>query len=99
MAGITLRSVGGDAHPREELRSLCLAKQVEHDGCHAALLCKGPHDFEAKVTNVWNNRVVGDQFLAEEDRVTRTNMQGRHRKDSPLVPSGLLGPVTLQRVE
>lgn len=64
----------------------------------AGLLSKGPHQLEVKVTNVWNNRIVGDQFLPEDERITRTNMQGRHRKDSPLVPSGLLGPVTLQPV-
>ncbi len=64
----------------------------------AELLSRGPHDLEVKVTNVWNNRLVGDQFLPEEERVTRTNMQGRHQKDTPLVPSGLLGPVTLQPV-
>ena len=48
-----------------------------------------------KVTNVWNNRLVGDQFLPENERITRTNMQGQHTKNSPLVPSGLLGPVIL----
>ena len=62
----------------------------------AALLGAGPHALEIEVTNVWNNRVVGDQFLPEEERLTRTNMQGRHTKDSPLVPSGLRGPVTLE---
>ena len=65
----------------------------------ADLLGKGLHELEVRVTNVWNNRLVGDQFLPEEERITRTNMQGRHTKDSPLVASGLLGPVTLQRVE
>jgi hypothetical protein len=65
----------------------------------ANLLRKGAHRLEVKVTNVWNNRLVGDQFLPEEQRITRTNMQGQHKKDSPLVPSGLLGPVTLQLVQ
>jgi len=64
----------------------------------ADLLSKGPHELEVGVTNVWNNRIVGDQFLGEEERVTRTNLQGRHDEDSPLVPSGLLGPVTLQQI-
>ncbi len=62
----------------------------------AKLLSKGSHILEVKVTNVWNNRLVGDQFLPEEERLTRTNMKGQHTKISPLVPSGLLGPVTLQ---
>jgi hypothetical protein len=38
-------------------------------------------------------------FLPEEERITRTNMQGQHTKSSPLVPSGLIGPVTLQPVK
>ena len=64
----------------------------------AKLLGKGSHTLEVKVTNVWNNRLVGDQFLPEEKRVTRTNVQTKD-KNSPLVPSGLLGPVTLQLVK
>ncbi len=60
------------------------------------LLRRGSHILEVKVTNVWNNRLVGDQFLSEEERITRTNLQGQHTKNSPLVPSGLLGPITLQ---
>jgi hypothetical protein len=63
------------------------------------LLGKGPHKLQVKVTNVWNNRLVGDQFLDEKERVTRTNLRGIHKKDSPLIPSGLLGPVTLEPVE
>lgn len=65
----------------------------------AKLLSKGSHILEVKVTNVWNNRLVGDQFLPEEERLTRTNMQGQHKKSSPLVPSGMFGPVTLQPVK
>jgi len=62
----------------------------------ARLLSKGPHALVIKVTNVWNNRLVGDQHLPESERITRTNLQGGHKKDSPLVPSGLLGPVALE---
>jgi hypothetical protein len=65
----------------------------------AKLLGKGPHLLEVKVTNVWSNRLIGDQFLPEEERITRTNMKGKHKKSSPLVPSGILGPVTLQPVK
>ncbi len=65
----------------------------------AILLRKGSHLLEVKVTNVWNNRLVGDQFLPEEERITRTNLQGQHSQSSPLVPSGLLGPATLQPVK
>jgi hypothetical protein len=65
----------------------------------AKMLTKGTHNLEVKVTNVWNNRLVGDQLLPKEQRITRTNLQGTHKKDSPLVPSGLLGPVTLVPVK
>ena len=65
----------------------------------AKLLSKGSHLLEVKVTNVWNNRLVGDQFLPEAERITRTNMQGQHTKNSPLVPSGLVGPVTYQPIK
>ena len=65
----------------------------------AKLLSKGSHILEVKVTNVWNNRLVGDRFLPEEERITRTNLQGQHSKSSPLVPSGMLGPITLQPVK
>ena len=63
----------------------------------AKLFTQGSHTLEVAVTNVWNNRLVGDQFLDEKDRVTRTNKAGKN-KDTPLVPSGLLGPVTLVSV-
>lgn len=61
----------------------------------AGLLTRGMHELEVRVTNVWNNRLVGDKFLDATERITRTNMQHVHDKNSPLVPSGLLGPVTL----
>ena len=64
----------------------------------AKLLTKGTHNLEVKVTNVWNNRLVGDQFLPEKDRITRTNVKVTN-KNSPLVPSGLLGPVVLMPVK
>ena len=64
----------------------------------AKMLTKGSHTLEFKVTNVWNNRLVGDNFLDEKDRVTRTNMHGKFKKNTPLVPSGLLGPVTLEPI-
>ena len=64
----------------------------------AKLLTRGMHNLEVKVTNVWNNRLVGDKFLVEKDRITSTNILGKFNKNTPLVPSGLLGPVTLEPV-
>jgi len=55
----------------------------------------GLNDLEIAVTNLWPNRLIGDQRLPLEQRKTHTNI-AKFRADSPLLPSGLLGPVTLR---
>jgi hypothetical protein len=50
---------------------------------------------EVEVVNFWPNRIIGDQSLAPEQRLTRTNIR-KLTGDTPLMDSGLLGPVTLQ---
>ncbi|MBN1443214.1 MAG: glycoside hydrolase, partial [Planctomycetes bacterium] len=52
---------------------------------------------EIEVVNQWTNRLVGDERLPPGERRTRTNIT-RITKDSPLLPSGLLGPVTIRVV-
>jgi hypothetical protein len=54
----------------------------------------GWNDLSVEVTNLWPNRLIGDQHLPPEKRLTRTNIT-KFTADSPLLPSGLLGPVTL----
>lgn len=49
---------------------------------------------EIKVVNLWPNRLIGDQHLPPDQRRTKTNVT-KFTKDSPLLPSGLLGPVKL----
>ena len=61
----------------------------------------GENQLEISVTNLWPNRLIGDQFLAEDKRFTRTNVI-KFTKDSPLLESGLLGPVRIffaQRIQ
>ena len=78
----------------------------------------GKNELELKVVNLWINRMIGDEQLAEDsDRKPDGTLKawpqwleegkpsptGRHtcttwrlwKKDSPLVESGLLGPVTI----
>ncbi|MGV3614776.1 MAG: glycosyl hydrolase [Fimbriimonas sp.] len=51
---------------------------------------------QVTVANLWVNRLIGDAGLPAERRVSKTTWSP-FRPDSPLQPSGLLGPVTLQR--
>jgi hypothetical protein len=50
---------------------------------------------EIDVVNLWPNRLIGDAALPPEKRRTRTNV-ALVKKDTPLLPSGLLGPVQLR---
>ena len=54
----------------------------------------GENKLEIAVVNLWPNRLIGDQFLPEDRRRTHTNVV-KFTKESPLMPSGLLGPVWL----
>ncbi|MBI5693985.1 MAG: glycoside hydrolase [Verrucomicrobia bacterium] len=50
---------------------------------------------EVEVVNFWPNRVIGDAALPEAQRLTKTNVLELTAK-TPLIDSGLLGPVRLE---
>ena len=55
---------------------------------------------EIDVVNLWANRVIGDLNLPKEKRFTQTHDVFRFdmvRPTTPLLDSGLLGPVTLRQ--
>jgi hypothetical protein len=52
------------------------------------------NQLEIEVVNFWPNRIIGDESLPPDKRLTRTNIR-KLTKDTPLMPSGLLGPVSL----
>lgn len=54
----------------------------------------GANRLQVKVTNLWVNRLIGDQQPGAARKYTYTSQQF-YRADSPLLPSGLLGPVRL----
>jgi hypothetical protein len=82
----------------------------------------GANDLEIKIVNLWVNRMIGDEQLADDSdrnpdgtlrkwpawldgdkpsptgRYTFTSWRLWH-KDSPLLPSGLLGPVMLEATQ
>ncbi len=55
----------------------------------------GTNSLKIQVTNLWPNRIIGDQSLPESQRFTHTNIT-KFKADSPLMPSGLLGPVAVK---
>jgi alpha-L-rhamnosidase/F5/8 type C domain len=55
-------------------------------------LQKGENTIEIKVTNLWVNRLIGDQQPDVKTKITFTTMPF-YNAASPLLPSGLLGPV------
>jgi hypothetical protein len=56
------------------------------------------NNLEIKVVNLWPNRIIGDSFLPPARQFTKTNMH-HYLQSSPLLPSGLLGPVQILAAE
>jgi hypothetical protein len=52
------------------------------------------NQLEITVVNLWPNRLIGDQLLPADKRLTWTTWNP-FKKDTPLLESGLLGPVSL----
>ncbi len=50
------------------------------------------NDLEVTVVNLWPNRLIGDEGLPKESRLTETNIH-KFNSRTPLLPSGLIGPV------
>jgi hypothetical protein len=60
-----------------------------------AALKNGRNELEVRVTNVWTNRLILDAGLPEAERKTWVTWNPYKPRDA-LLPSGLLGPVTLR---
>jgi hypothetical protein len=54
----------------------------------------GANQLEIKVTNAWVNRLIGDQQPDATTKYTFTDVKP-YKANSPLLPSGLLGPVRI----
>jgi hypothetical protein len=55
---------------------------------------EGENALNIEITNLWPNRLIGDQKLEEKDRLTWASFS-YYKATDPLLPSGLLGPVTI----
>ncbi len=60
----------------------------------APLLRPQGNRLEVRVTNLWVNRMIGDELLPRERRYTHANMY-KFTAQSPLRKSGLFGPVRI----
>jgi hypothetical protein len=58
----------------------------------------GTNTLEIRVINLWVNRLIGDQQEGVTKKYTYTAQQF-YRADSPLLPSGLIGPVQVVRAK
>ena len=58
-------------------------------------LKKGENTVRIDVVNTWNNRLVGDSRLVPHKRITSTVYPFKW-DSKPLLPAGLLGPVTIE---
>jgi beta-galactosidase/beta-glucuronidase len=54
----------------------------------------GDNEVTIKVTNAWVNRLIGDQQSNATTKYTSADVKP-YSADSPLLPSGLLGPVNI----
>jgi len=54
----------------------------------------GSNSLEVQVANLWPNRMIGDAALPEDKRFTWSSWEP-FKADTPLLPSGLLGPVQI----
>ncbi len=57
----------------------------------------GSNQIEVKVTNLWVNRLIGDQQPWALRKYAFADI-APYKADAPLLPSGLLGPVRLSTV-
>jgi alpha-L-rhamnosidase len=55
----------------------------------------GTNQIEIEVANLWPNRLIGDADLPRGRQLTWTTYNP-YKVSSPLLPSGLIGPVTLE---
>ena len=61
-------------------------------------LTEGDNRLEIEVVNTWRNRLVGDENLSPDERFTIVTVSDV-REGEALMPSGLMGPVSLGTVQ
>jgi len=57
----------------------------------------GDNQLEIDVANLWPNRLIGDAAKPRDKRITWTILKHPYTAGSPLLPSGLIGPITVRQ--
>ncbi|GAB3113869.1 glycoside hydrolase [Aestuariicella hydrocarbonica] len=95
---LDLGSVGDLAEVIVNGQSAGIAWKAPYTVNVKTLLKSGNNQIEVKVTNLWVNRLIGDQQEGVKDKITYTSIPTYHA-DAPLRTSGLIGPVKLLQVK
>ncbi len=59
---------------------------------------EGGNELQIRVANLWVNRLIGDEQPDCPEKITFTDAR-HYRADSPLLPSGLIGPVKIIKLK
>jgi len=78
-------------------KTLCIAWKKPFRVDATGVLKPGENTLEFRITNLWVNRLIGDQQPNITKKYTYTT-QAFYQANSPLLPSGLLGPVQIVSV-
>lgn len=108
--GFTLPALKENETIEIDLGSLTAMAKVKVNGTYAGglwtypyrlsitnLLLQGNNKLEIEVVNNWMNRLIGDLNLPKAERETWCFVNP-YTSQSPLQPSGLFGPVTIEKV-
>ncbi|MEO6286515.1 MAG: glycosyl hydrolase [Dyadobacter sp.] len=108
---ITLHAVSKDASYVLDLGNVKNIAEVTVNGKSVGTAWKKPYRIDitgavkagsnavsVKVTNLWVNRLIGDAQPGVTNKITFTTMPF-YKADSPLLPSGLLGPVRVMEAK
>jgi (4-O-methyl)-D-glucuronate---lignin esterase len=78
-----------NGHPVETLWRQPFAARIDKE------VHPGDNSIEIRVSNLWPNRLIGDLQISDATQFAHTNIHA-YTKNSPLLPSGILKPVTLE---